>query len=63
MLAESLAIDVDQLPPVRVLFGCHLGENLGRGRERRFAALGVVGVDARILLLGGDGKGQGFPVR
>ena len=62
MLAEFLAVQLDQPAAMLVLLLRHLGEDLGGGGILGFS-LGIVGVDARILLLGRDGQRQDLLLR
>ena len=60
MLAELLAIQIEQPPAVLVLFRHHFQEHLGGGGIVIAQPFGDVGIDAAILLLAANGEGQDF---
>jgi hypothetical protein len=47
---------------MRIFFGRHLAEQFCRRRVIVFETVSVVGIDAPMLLLEGDGKRQDFPL-
>ena len=57
------AVQLDQPAAMLVLLVRHLGEDLGGGGEGDLQAVGIVGIDARILLLGRDGERQDLLLR
>ncbi len=60
VLAELLAVEIEQPGAVGDLFLRHLVEHLGGGGELLAQALGEAAVDAAVLLLVGDGQRQNF---
>jgi hypothetical protein len=58
MLAELAAIEVDQGAAVLVLLGRHLREHLRGGRVAVLEAIGIIGVDAAVLLLQRDSQSE-----
>ena len=58
VLAEFRAVHLDEPAPVLVLLRRHIREHLGRGGEVGLQPFRIVGVDARVLLLGRDGERQ-----
>ena len=63
VLAETLAEEVDQHLAMAVLLLGHALEHLGGGREIVAQALDEIAIDARVLLLVLDGKGEHLAIR
>ena len=62
VLAEPLAVEVDQHPPMAALFLGHVVEHLGRRGIAFPQPFGEVTVDAPVLLLERDGERQDLPL-
>jgi hypothetical protein len=62
VLAEFLAEQVDQAPPVFAFLRRHFREDRGARREIRTQPVGEVGVDAAVLLLAADRQREHFPL-
>ena len=62
VLAEALAEQLDQHPPMAALLLGHLVEHLGRGRVGRAQAFREVAIDPPVLLLERDRQRQDLPL-
>ncbi len=60
VLAEFLAVHVEQHGAVAHLLVGHFVEHLGGGGKRLAQALGEAAVDAAVLVLVGDGEREDF---
>src|SRR3954454_5846317 len=58
VIAESAPVFVDQLAAMRLFFGLHLFEDLGRGCVVSLQAGSEVGIDAAVCFLRGDCEGK-----
>lgn len=58
MLAESLAIYLNETVPMPILLCGHAVEEVSRGREVRAQRFSEVAIDARVFFLSGDGEGK-----